>query len=534
MAALWALGETVNIMTLGGMVLAVGILVDDATVAIENTYRLLEEGHPFRKAVVKGAAGIAKPALISTLSICCAFVSVTFLTDAPRYLFTPQALAVVFAMLASYLLSRTLVPIMIDVLVAGEHRQHQEKPEDGTKKPGIFSRLHAGFERGFARFHRGYVGLLHVVIRHRWMTLGCAGAVVATAVVLFPFIGTDYFPMVDAGQMTLHVRAAPGTRIEQTEKLFQQVEDTIREVVPQKELGTIIDNIGLPASNYNFTFGNGTFVAYYDGQVLITFAASHGPTARYEKRPRTVLRQRFPDAMFYFEPADMITQILDFGVPSQIDLQVSGRHAAKELAVAQSIASKLHLVRGGVDVHIQQITNAPEFFVNVDRQRASEFGLNEQQIASDLNVSLSGSFQVSPNFWSDPQTGIPYQVWVQTPEYRNDSMAALNNTPVLVSAGNGARPDALQLLSNVATMQRGSEETATGHVNTQPTYDVYAAVQDRDLGSVEADINRIVAEEQQQLQAPDWISVRGQIQSKNQAFEHIGIGLIVAMVAVTC
>jgi multidrug efflux pump subunit AcrB len=247
-----------------------------------------------------------------------------------------------------------------------------------------------------------------------------------------------------------------------------------------------------------------------------------------------VLRQRFPDAMFYFEPADMITQILDFGVPSQIDVQISGRHAAKDLAVAQSIASKLRLVRGAVDVHIQQITNAPEFFVNVDRQRASEFGLNEQQIASDLNVSLSGSFQVSPNFWSDPQTGIPYQVWVQTPEYRNDSMTALNNTPLLVSAGNGAGPDALQLLSNVATMQRGSEETATGHVNTQPTYDVYAAVQDRDLGSVEADINRIVAEEQQQLQAPDRISVRGQIQSKNQAFEHIGIGLIVAMVAVTC
>ncbi len=539
MAVLAALGETVNIMTLGGMALAVGILVDDATVAIENTYRLMEEGHEFREAVVQGAAGIAKPALISTLSICCAFVSVTFLTDAPKYLFTPQALAVVFAMLASYLLSRTMVPIMIDVLVKAEHAQRHASKDDGTAhKPGavrrFFSRIHAGFERGFARFHRGYVGLLHAVIGHRWITLGVAGVVLASAAVMFPFIGTDYFPRVDAGQMTLHVRAFPGTRIEQAEKLFQQVEDTIRQVVPPNQMGSIIDNIGLPASNYNFAFGNGTFVAYYDGQVLVTLAPGHGSTFGFQKRLRAVLQQRFPDAVFYFEPADMITQILDFGVPSQIDVQVSGRHAAKDLQVAQAIASKLRLVRGAVDVHIQQITNAPEFFVKVDRQRAAELGLTEQQVAADLNVSLSGSFQVSPNFWADPQTGIPYQVWVQTPEYRNDTITALNNTPMLVSAnaGNAAAANPLQLLSNVATMQRGSEETVANHVNTQPTYDVYAAVQDRDLGGVEAEIRRIVADQQTQLQAPDKISVRGQIQSKDQAFFHIGIGLIVAMVAV--
>jgi len=306
-------------------------------------------------------------------------------------------------------------------------------------------------------------------------------------------------------------------------------------VIPRNEIGAIIDNIGLPASNYNFAFGNGTFVAYYDGEVLVTLAPGHGSTFAYQKRLRTVLHQRFPDATFYFEPADMITQILDFGVPSQIDVQVSGRHAALDLQVARAIASKLRLVRGAVDVHLQQITNAPEFFARVDRQRASELGLTEQQVATDLNVSLAGSFQVNPNFWADPQTGIPYQVWVQTPEYRNDSLQALNNTPLLVSSspGNGSTgPNPLQLLSNIATMQRGSEETVANHVNTQPTYDVYAAVQDRDLGGVESEIERIVSELQPQLQAPDRISVKGQIQSKDLAFSHIGVGLIVAMVAV--
>jgi multidrug efflux pump subunit AcrB len=536
LAVLAALGETVNIMTLGGMALAVGILVDDATVAIENTYRLLEETNDFRKSVVDGAAGIAKPALISTLSICCAFVSVLFLTDAPKYLFTPQALAVVFAMLASYVLSRTLVPILIDVFVEREYRQRQEGKgkENATSRldriGAMFGRFHAGFDARFARFQRAYVGLLHVIIARRIITLIFAGSVAVVAGVLFLFVGTDYFPQVDAGQMTLHVRAPPGLRIEQAELLFQQVEDEIRRIVPPKEIGTILDNIGLPASNYNFAFGNGTFVAYNDGQVLVTLNPGHGSTFGYQKRLRAALQTRFPSAIFYFEPADIITQILDFGVPAQIDVQISGRHAAKDLAVAQQIVSRLRLVRGAVDVHLQQITNAPEFFVKVDRQRAAELGLNEQQIASDLDISLSGSFQTSPSFWSDPSTGIPYQVWVQTPEYRNDTLSAINNTPLLIASNAG--PGNVQVLSNVATMQRESGETVANHVNTQPTYDVYAAVQDRDLGGVQGDIDRIVADMQKQLQPPDRISVRGQVQSKDQAFEHIGLGLAVALVAV--
>ncbi len=532
LAILGVLGESINIMTLGGMALAVGILVDDATVAIENTYRLLEEGRKFEQAVVEGAAGIATPALISTLSICCAFVSVLFLSDAPRFLFTPQALAVVFAMLASYMLSRTLVPILIDVLV----RPERERKDDTERKPGWFERVHDRFDERFERFRAGYLGLLHATLDHRVLTGAVAALVLAGSVGLYFFTGTDYFPQIDAGQMTLHVRAAPGLRIEQAEKLFQQVEDTVREVVPADEIDTILDNIGLPASNYNFAFGDGTFVAYNDGQVLVALKPKHGSSIGYMRRLRTVLHDRFPSAVFYFQPADIITQILDFGVPSQIDIQVSGRHEAKDRAVAREIERKLRTVRGAVDVHLQQITDAPEFFVNVDRKRASELGLTEQQIANDMNVSLSGSFQVSPNFWSDPQTGIPYQIWVQTPEYRNDSLDAINNLPLLASAtatpAAAGQPRPLQLLSNVATLTRGSEQTVRNHVNTQPTFDVYAAAQDRDLGGLEGEIDTIVADAQKQLEAPDTVHVRGQIESKNQAFARIGIGLVCALVAV--
>jgi multidrug efflux pump subunit AcrB len=546
LAVLAALGESINLMTLGGLALAVGILVDDATVAIENTYRLMEHGAKFRDAVADGAAGIAKPTLISTLAICSAFVSVMFLTDAPKYIFTPQALAVVFAMLASYLLSRTLVPILIDAVARSEYAKRfgagAHANPDVPRRLGWFGRFHAAFERGFARFHRYYAGLLRAAIGRRWVTLTVVAMVFVVAGTLFPFIGTDYFPQVDAGQVTLHVRARPGLRIEQAEKLFQRVEDTIRTVIPKSELGTILDNIGLPASNYNLAFGDGTFVAYNDGQILITLNPRHRPTADYIRRLRVLLPQRFPDAIFYFQPADMITQILDFGVPAQIDVQVSGRHLQEDQAAAQEIQKRLRRVRGAVDVHIHQITNAPEYFVDIDRARASELGLSEQQIANDLNVSLSGSFQVSPNFWSDPANGIPYPIWVQTPEYRNNSVSALVNTPLL-DATRGPVQGALalngipnnsapELLSNVATLRRDATQTVSTHINTAPTFDVYAAVQDRDLGSVESALDGIIAQVQARLPPPDQIVIRGQIQSKDQAFFRIGIGLVVALVAV--
>src|ERR1700761_1781600 len=359
LSVLALLGQTINIMTLGGLALAVGILVDDATVAIENTYRLMEEGQPFRKSVVEGAAGIAKPALISTLAICAAFVSVLFLTDTPKYLFTPQALAVVFAMLTSYLLSRTLVPIAIDVLVRkefdrrfgehGEHQHHGENAEKPAAKPGFFKRFHNGFERAFARFHTGYLGLLHVVIGHRIATFGVVGVLLALTAVLFTFVGQDYFPQIDAGELTLHMRTRPGMRIESAEQQFSAVEDTIRQVIKPGDLGLILDNIGLPASNYNFAFGDGSFVSNNDGQILISLKEGHAPTDSYRRVLRQVLQQKFPDTIFYFQPADIITQILDFGTLTPIDVQVTGRNADKDLEVAKHIEARLRNVRGAVD-----------------------------------------------------------------------------------------------------------------------------------------------------------------------------------------
>jgi multidrug efflux pump subunit AcrB len=575
LAALALLGHTINIMTLGGLALAVGILVDDATVAIENTYRLMEEGHPFRESVAEGAAGIAKPALISTLAICAAFVSVLFLTDTPKFLFTPQALAVVFAMLASYLLSRTVVPIFIDVLVKREHEQrfgshqhaeghqspdrqnpsHQNesdqpqanpagrhddetasRPQDGRPagKPGFFSRFHAGFERRFARFHEGYVGLLHVVLARRILAFSIVGCVVAVAAVLFMFVGEDYFPQIDAGELTLHVRTRPGQRIETAEQTFSTIEDKIRQVIPDKDLGLVLDNIGLPASNYNFAFGDGSFVANNDGQILISLKDGHASTDGYRRKLREVLRQSFPDVIFYFQPADIITQILDFGTITPIDVQVTGRNTEKDLEVAKHIEARLRSVKGAVDVHIQQITDAPEFFADVDRQMAQEIGLTEQQIADSLNISLAGSFQVTPNFWSDPKSGIPYQLWVQTPEYRNNSLTDVGNTPMFVSntttgQGNGG---VVTLFNNIAKLRRQSEQTVVNHVNTQPKFDIFASVQDRDLGSVSDEISKIMQDEQKNLPVPDRISVLGQISDMNSAFKNLGLGLAIAMVAV--
>ena len=589
LAIMTAIGETINIMTLGGLALAVGILVDDATVAIENTYRLMENGSKFRDAVAEGAAGIAKPALISTLSICAAFVSVLFLTDAPKFIFTPQALAVVFAMLASYFFSRTLVPILINLLVRSEYQASfakengdadeppEAKHEASDDHPGalrrfgrsalgivmvplrasgrvlapparwlgsLFTRIHASFERGFQRFHRGYLGLLHAAIAHRLATFGVVGIVLAIGAVLFVFVGQDYFPAVDAGAMTLHIRTRPGMRIETAEQTFAAVENVVHEVVPKKDLGLILDNIGLPSSNYNFAFGDGSFVAYNDGQMIISLKEGHAPTASYMKMLRTVLPQRFPDTTFYFQPADMITQILDFGTITPIDIQVNGRNEAKDLEVAKELNERLRGVKGAVDVHIQQITDTPEFFVDIDRRLAAEIGLTEQQIANSMNISLSGSYQVSPNFWADPKTGIPYQLWVQTPEYRNDSLSDLKTTPLFVTAASTSsaatasnaamtsQPGVLSLLSSVATFRRQTEQTVINHVNTQPTYDVFASAQDRDLGGIKGDILKIVADEQKKLPPPDKITVRGQIESMDSAFSNLSLGLGIAVIAV--
>ena len=539
LSVLSLIGETINVMTLGGLALAVGILVDDATVAVENTYRLMEEGHGFRDSVVEGAAGIAKPALISTLAICSAFVSVLFLTDTPKYLFTPQAYAVVFAMLASYLLSRTIVPIMIDMLVEKEFDQrfgpegshHGHAPKDG-KKPGLIARFQAAFERNFAKFQSGYLGLIHVTVRRRFLTLAVVACVFVVGGVCFMFVGEDYFPQIDSGQMTLHIRTPSGMRIESTEQRFAAIEKVVKATIPGK-VDLILDNVGLPSINYNFAFGDGSAVGYNDGQMLVQLKdVEREPTAVYMRRLRKVLREKFPDTLVYFQPSDMITQILDFGTITSVDVQVTGRHQAQDLQTAKNIVRKLRLVKGAADVHLQQIVDAPEFFGVIDREMASEIGVNTQQIASAMNVSLSGSYQVTPNFWSDPKTGIPYALWVQTPEYRNDTLDAIKTTPIFVSATATNDPGVITMLSSIADLHRQSEQTVVNHLNAQPVYDVFANVQDRDLGSVNRDLQTIIAEEQKTLPAPDFVAVRGQIAQMENAFFNIGIGLMISIVAV--
>lgn len=328
--------------------------------------------------------------------------------------------------------------------------------------------------------------------------------------------------------MTLHVRAYPGTRIEEAEKLFQNVEDTIRGVVPKKDLGQVLDNIGLPSNNYNLAYSDGSFVAYYDGQILITLNKGHAATAGYMRTLRRVLHDRYPSAIFYFQPADIITQILNFGIPSTINVQVAGRDVARNQATALRIAERMRGLRGVVDVHLQQILNAPEMFIDVNRQRALELGLTEQQVATNLNISLSSSYQVTPNFWTDPKSGIPYQVAVQTPEYRNDTLQAVENTPLPASAAAGSPT----LLSNLASLRRGSGQTVATHSNAQPTYDVNAGAQDRDLGSIERDLQKIVDDESKSLAPGNKITIRGQIASKDAAFKDLGIGLIAALVFV--
>ncbi len=521
-AVLAALGETINTMTLGGLALAIGILVDDSTVTIENTHRLLEEGNQFDRAVLEGAAGIAVPTLISTLAICCVFVSVFFLQGASRYLFTPLAMAVVFAMLASYAISRTLTPIIIRLLLRGERGYRGPK--------NWLARFHDRFNRRFDQFRSFYAWLLTGILRRRVLTPLVAGSVVAGALVVAMFVGSDFFPTIDAGLIELHVRAPARTRVETTEQIFHAVEDNIRRQIPPKDLGLVLDNIGLPQRVYNLAYTDGSTIGANDGQILIQLNDGHAPTAGYIKKLRRELAVAFPDVLFYFQPADLATQVLNFGVPSQIDVQVVGRDRAANEKIAAQLAKRLANIPGIVDSHVQQELNAPELFYAIDRTRAQELGLNISQIANNMNISLSSSEQVSPNFWSDPKNGIPYFFAVQTPEYRISNKRQLDNTPIAASlSGNAVVPD---LLGNVARAKREAVQSVYTHSNIQEVYDVYASVQDRDLGSVARAIQHVVSQMQGKLGPADHIVIRGQIASMNQAFGNLTVGLLFAAVFV--
>jgi multidrug efflux pump subunit AcrB len=526
LVVLFFLGHTLNTMTLGGLALAVGILVDDSTVTIENTHRLLtEEGKPLGFATLHGAAEIAVPTLVSTLAISCVFTSVVFLDGPAKYLFTPLGLAVVFAMLASYVLSRTLTPIAIGLLLKGERH-------DGSGGHGLFGRIHAGFERGFERLRDGYSALLSTLLRRRLIVPAAAVLVLGLGGVMFELVGHDFFPLIDGGQIQLHVRAPAGTRIEATERVFQEVEDKIREVIPDHDRDRIVDNIGLPARAYNLAFADGSTIGVNDGVILVALKEGHAPTADYVRKLRTVLPAAFPDTLFYFQPADIVTQILNFGLPSQIDVRTVGYDRANNLKVANELRQRIAAIPGIADAHLQQEVDAPAFYAMIDRTRASQLGLNASTVATNLNVSLSSSEQVTPNFWTDPASGIPYYLAVQTPESRVASLNDLANTPVSAAttgAGNVVIPG---LLSNVATFKRGSVPTNTNQNNIQPVYDVYASLQGRDLGRVAADIDTVVGDLKKELKPGNTIQVVGQIQAMNDSFRNLGLGLLFAAVLV--
>jgi multidrug efflux pump subunit AcrB len=523
LVVLYFMGETLNTMTLGGLALAVGILVDDSTVTIENTHRLLNEvGRPLPAATLHGAAEIAVPTLVSTLAISCVFTSVVFLEGPAKYLFTPLGYAVVFAMLASYALSRTLTPITIGLLLRGE----QNKASGNW-----FSRLHGAFERGFEKMRSVYVTLLRSLLKRRFVLPVFAILVVAMGGLLLIFVGRDFFPAIDGGQIQLHVRAPAGTRIETTERIFQAVEEKIREIIPERERERIVDNIGLPARSYNLAFADGSTIGINDGVVLVALKEGHAPTGEYVRKLREALPAAFPDVLFYFQPADIVTQILNFGLPAQIDVRTVGYDRATNLRVANELRRRIAAIPGIADTHLQQEVEAPAFYATIDRARAAQLGLNANAIATNINVSLSSSEQVTPNFWTDPKSGIPYYFAVQTPESKVSSLNDLGNTPV-TTALNSADGPVPGLLSNVATFTRSSVPTNANQSNIQPVYEVYASVAGRDLGSVSSEISKIVKDLRKQLSPGNSIQVIGQIQSMNDAFRDLTIGLLFAAVFV--
>jgi multidrug efflux pump subunit AcrB len=540
LVVLYFLGETINTMTLGGLALAVGILVDDSTVTIENTYRLLdEEKMPLPRATLHGAAEIAVPTLVSTLAISCVFTSVVFLEGPAKYLFTPLGLAVVFAMLASYGLSRTLTPITIGQLLKGQHNGGSVAPLPNPRPlagegrvGGFFARFHASFERGFEHLREGYVGLLTTLLTRRVIVPILAVLVLSLGAVMFVFVGRDFYPAIDGGMIQLHVRAPPGTRIETTEQIFQNVEDKIRQVIPKQDLDLIVDNFGVPARSYNWAFADGTSIAVNDGVIMVSLKDGHAPTADYVRKLREVLPAAFPEDMFYFQPADMATQILNFGLTAQIDVRTVGYDRVKNLQIAEELRRRVAAIPGIVDAHLQQEVYAPDFFVQIDRARALQFGITVNDIGNNVTASLSSSEQVSPNFWTDPTNGIPYYIAVQTPQYQLSSLGDLGNTPVSTGTAPPTTQPVPGELQNVATFTRDSVPGSANQANIQPVYEVYASTQGRDLGSIATDIDKVTTDLKKELAPGNTIQVTGQIDSMNQAFRDMTIGLLFAAVFV--
>ena len=519
-----ALGETINIMTLGGLALAVGILVDDATVEIENINRNLAQGKEVEHAIRDGAQQIAVPAFVSTLAICIVFVPMFFLTGVARFLFVPLAEAVVFAMLASYLLSRTLVPTMAKYLLRG----HEAETLAASQSRNPLVAMQIKFEAAFERFREGYHGLLERCLHHkRAFLLIFLATCVASVVLLIPWLGQDFFPAVDAGQFKLHLRAPTGTRIEETARLSDLVEQSIRAQIPPKEIDSIIDTIGLPYSSINLSYSNSAPIGPGDVDILVSLSNGHRPTAQYVHDLRLRLPEEFPGVTFSFLPADIVSQILNFGLPAPIDIQIVGYGVDANRAFADKLLERVRSVPGTVDLRIQQPFDQPYLHVRVDRTKAQQVGYTQRDVANNLLVSLSGSFQTTPEFWVDPKTGVSYSIATQTPQYRIDSLQDLENIPV--TGPSGAQP---QILASLASIRRGAGLAVVSHYDIQPLIDIYGSVQGRDLGGVARDINKIVEDSKKELPRGSQLIVRGQIQTMRSSYEGLLGGLVFSIVLV--
>ncbi len=507
------IGQTINIMTLGGLALAVGILVDDATVTIENMERYLEEGQGLRHAILSGASQIAVPALVSTLCICIVFVPMFLLGGVARYLFVPLAEAVVFAMLASYVLSRTLVPTMALYLLKAKHHDAEQ-----SRNPFVW--FQRGFEKQFERFRFGYRDALVVLVRRRTVLVPCFLVACVSVFALIPWLGQDFFPSTDSGQFILHMRAKTGTRIEETARLADLVETEIRKIIPRRDMGTIFDNIGLPYSGMNLTHETSGVIGAADADIMVSLKPDHQPTADYVKTIRRSLAGSFPGVTFYTLPADMITQILNFGLPSPIDIQINGADIDANHAVADRILDQIRSVPGIVDARIQQKFDYPVFQVNVDRTKAQQNGLAESDVASTVLDTLSGSFQTAPMFFLNRRNGVNYSFAAQAPQYDIQSLQDLQNLPV---TGPAARTPAI--LDDVATIARSQEMAAVDHYNIRRVVDVYANVQGRDLGAVGREVARIVDANRHLLPRGSFVSIRGQVETMQGAYMDLLEGL---------
>ena len=513
------LGETINIMTLGGLALAVGILVDDATVTIENIERVLREGGSLHDGILKGAAQIAVPALVSTLCICIVFLPMFLLDGAARYLFVPLAEAVVFAMLASYVLSRTLVPTLAMYLLKAKGH--------GPASRNLFGRIQHAFERGFERVRAFYQSLLTGLLANRKLFIPGFLGLCLGGFLLLPWLGQDFFPDTDSGQFILHVRGPTGLRIEETARLFDLVEDSIRQTIPPAEMDNILDNIGLPYSPYNTMHSTSGVLGASDGDVLVSLRENHHPVADYIRDLRSQLPRKFPGVTFYFLPADIVTQILNFGLPSPIDVQIEGNDVVTSQQIAEKIMAQMRQIPGLVDLRVQQPLDYPTLEVAVDRVKAAQAGFTEQNVAASVLNSLSGSFQITPNFFVNWKNGVDYNLVVQTPQYRFQSLNDLLNIPLNASSGTD-----LEILGDVASIGRGHEMGLINHYNIRRVIDIYGAVQDRDLGAVSQAVEKVVDANQKLLPRGSFISIRGQVQTMRSSYLGLlaGLGLAVVLV----